>query len=81
MDESREHKPAPTALIEIPEHVRRWLNTIDEEDIDRFRRWNNFIVWFETSGRYSRRTVLFLMSLFGLYTSALFLWGKWFGKG
>lgn len=80
MDERRARQPPPKKLDEIPEHVRHWLNTIDEEDIARFRKWNNFIVWFETSSRYTRAVVLFLMAGFGLYTAAMQLLGRWFGK-
>lgn len=77
MDEQRAQRPPPETLKELPEHVRRWLNGIDEEDISRFERWNAFIVWFETTSLYSRRLVLFLMGAFGLYTSILFIWARW----
>lgn len=80
MDQQRATEPAPETLREIPAHVRKWLNSIEPEDIVRFNKWSSFIVWFETSGRYTRSLVLFLMSLFGLYTATLFIWGRWTGK-
>jgi hypothetical protein len=81
MDESREHHPAPTTLMEVPEHVRKWLNTLDQEDIDRFRKWNSFIVWAETTGRYGRFVVWLSLAAFGASITVSQVWDKWFAKG
>lgn len=105
MDEHRERQPAPERLSEIPEPVRKWLNSLDEEDIDslrewtaaseearlwfkdmkkedveRHRRWDTFVAFCDTGGRYGKVLAYFLMSAFGLYTAALFLWDQWKGK-
>lgn len=81
MNEQRQSRPAPKKLEEIPEHVRKWLNSIDERDIERFRKWNDFIVWFEASGRYTRTAVIFMMSALGLYTAIVTVLARWTGRG
>lgn len=69
MDAHRDSQPAPTTLIEVPEHVRKFLNSLDEEDIQRFRKWNSFIVWAETSGRYSRFVIKGALVMFGIFVT------------
>lgn len=88
MDEQRERQPAADTFREIPEHVRKWLNGLEPEDIQNFRELRDFelrdlkefLRWFRTSGRYARQLTLFLMGAFGLYTSIIYLWGQWTGK-
>lgn len=81
MDEQREHQPAPERLNQLPPHVRKWLNGLEPEDIAQFREFRDFMIWFRTSGRYTRRATMFLMGAFGLYTSVIYFWGKLTGKG
>lgn len=83
MDKAREHRPPPDTFKEIPEDTREWLATITKEDIARFRKWNGFIVWAETSGRYAKVLVGSLLAVFGVAVairSGIEAWG-WLFKG
>lgn len=78
MDEQRERQPAPTTLIEVPENVRVWLNSLDQEDLDRFRKWNAFTAWAETTGRYGRVIVWLALAMFGASITISQVWDKFF---
>jgi Rad3-related DNA helicase len=81
MDDRRARQPAPDRLGQIPEHVRKWLNSLEEEDIARFHKWADFIVWAETTGRYGRFIVWLSLAAFGASITVSQVWDKWFAKG
>lgn len=74
MDERRRHAPAPDRLEQIPEHVRKWLNSIDEDDIKRFQRWNSFTQWAESTGRYGKIVIYTLLAIFGFFITVSQTW-------
>lgn len=76
MDEQRQRR-----LEDIPDCSWEFWKSRTKEDISRMERWGSFIVWFETSSRYVRGAVVFLMAGFGFYQAAATLWAKWVGKG
>jgi hypothetical protein len=69
MDERRRNSHAPERLTDIPLHVREWLHGLDREDIARFQKWNSFITWAETTGRYGRFVVWLSLAIFGAMVS------------
>lgn len=64
MVDGNNERPAPKQLIEISEHVRLWLADLDPEDIARFKKWNAFITWAETTGRLGKGFVLVAVAVF-----------------
>jgi hypothetical protein len=69
MDEYRDRQLAPTTFAKVPEHVRKWLDSLDEEDIARFQKWNGFIDWAETTGRYGKFVAWLALAVFGASVS------------
>lgn len=56
---------APEKLTEIPEHTRKWLASLEPEDITRFKKWSAFIVWAETTGRFGKILLFIAVTVFG----------------
>lgn len=79
MSDEQKPIPVPQKLTDIPEHVRVWLATITPEKISRYQKYDGFIMWAETSGRYGRAFVLAALAVFGTVVSITQGW-SWLGK-
>ena len=78
MDKERALEAPPRTFGGLPEHVQVWLNSLEPEDISRFKKWNGFIVWAETTGKFGRMVLYFLLALFGASMTIKQVWETFF---
>lgn len=72
-------KPVPTMLVELPEHTRKWLDSMTPERIARYEKWEAFITWAETTGRYGKFLVITALAVFGAVVSLAQGW-EWLSR-
>lgn len=69
MDERRARRPPPERMGELPPHVRVFLNSLTQEDIQYFWEWKDFAAWKRRSWRYSKYALWLAFALFGASVS------------
>lgn len=65
MDSAKEKAPPPEQLRELPPHVRRFLASLDEDDIELLKSQMDFSKWFKTTSRFVKVIVVTGMAIFG----------------
>lgn len=70
----------PQQWRELPEHVRKFLTSLEPDDIELVKSGMGFAKWFRTTGRVTKVLVMGGLAIFGGFVALVQAWDYFVGR-